>query len=126
MKYNVEFSIVQQSRFRTRVEADSPEEAKTKARALKAADLPTWVPFNDADCGWNVEPADAPLAEKQEADALDSGCPPDEVREALRRVVDYLYDDEAGDYQTRTRGDQREHIFQAVLCLARWLSRFEP
>jgi len=52
----------------------------------------------------------------------DRNAPP-HVVEALRRVLDYLMDDEAADYLATSPGEDREgHIYSALVTLDRWLS----
>lgn len=49
---------------------------------------------------------------------------PEEVEEALRRVVDYLWEDEQADYWATPPRDGRErHIFVALRRISGWLAR---
>lgn len=48
---------------------------------------------------------------------------PPTVTDAIRRIVDYLYEEEAADYQTMERHLQREHIFESVLMVEGWLEQ---
>jgi hypothetical protein len=41
----------------------------------------------------------------------------------LQRVIDYLYEDEAIDYQDLPRSEQAGHIFESILAVQRWLCK---
>jgi hypothetical protein len=43
----------------------------------------------------------------------------------IRRIVDYLYEAEAADHQTLEQHLQREHIFESILAVERWLNAEE-
>jgi hypothetical protein len=46
---------------------------------------------------------------------------PPTVEDAIRRLVEYLYDAEESDYKTVERHLRTEHIFESVLMVQRWL-----
>ncbi|OWY65371.1 hypothetical protein B7486_42300 [cyanobacterium TDX16] len=100
------------------IEAENTGHAHAIACTLKASDIETWrspedfldiVSVTECDgeggCGGEASPYRLPPV----------------IRVALRVVIDYLYDDEAQDYQTLTRMEQAGHIFEYVLTLSRWL-----
>lgn len=126
MKFDVELSFIQRSRFKTCVEAESLEDAKAQVYTINEADIPAWDSFDRHDRLWSVTPSVEPLSTGcRVSNATEAANPPTDVQAAFRRVVDYLYDDEAEDYQTMSGLEQRGHMFEAVLLLARWLARFE-
>ena len=126
MRFNVRLHRTQYKIGSTSIEAESQAEAEDAAQNFEAKDIAEWELADDDLIVVSVTPSLEPLFEGDRAsDATEAARPPSEVREALRRVVDYLYDDEAEDYQTLTQAEQREHVFEAVLCVARWLAKLE-
>lgn len=46
-------------------------------------------------------------------------------REALQAVIDFFYDDEAEDYQSRQEDERAGHIFADLSALASWLAELK-
>ncbi len=47
---------------------------------------------------------------------------PNHIAEAMTAVLDYLWQDEAKDYVSRSREDQEGHIFNEMLTVRNWLT----
>lgn len=110
----------------TCIEADSKEQAEAAAAGLDVSAIRDWEVVDEGLKVISVRPSEAANAEPHpEIAAIQAGRPSKEIREALRRVVDYLYEDEAEDYQTLTKAEQRGHIFEEVASVARWLDRLK-
>lgn len=118
MKYQVELRRSYSQWARTTIEAVNDGHAAAVAYGLQASDIATWkspdefldvVSLTKCDGEGRCAEEDSPYR-----------LPPP-IREALRAVIDYLYDDEAEDYQTLTKSEQDGHIFGYVLTLNRWL-----
>jgi hypothetical protein len=43
------------------------------------------------------------------------------IEQDIQRIVDYLYDDEASDYEHLERHFQHGHIFESLRAVQRWL-----
>lgn len=123
MKYQV---LLQRALYHfatTLINAESDDHATAVAHAIDGTEVKGWELTDDKLSVVSVtqfEEVDSEACQTPEGVRI-----PLEVRHALRRMVDYLHDDEAEDYQTLTQTEQREHIFEAVLCIARWLAQFE-
>ncbi len=126
MRFNVRLHRTQYKIGSTSIEAESQAEAEDAAQNFEAKDIAEWELADDDLIVVSVTPSLEPLFEGDPASgATEAARPPAEVREALRRVVDYLYDAEAEDYQTSAKWAHRGHIFEAVLLVARWLAKLE-
>lgn len=118
MKYQIELRRAFSQWGRATIEAENTGHAHAVACALKASDIETWKSPEDFLDIVSVTECDG------EGGCGDEDSPyrlPPPIREALRAVIDYLYDEEAQDYQTLTRMEQAGHIFESVLTLNRWL-----
>lgn len=118
MKYEVELRRAFSQWGRTTIEANNKGHAHAVACTLKASDIETWSPPEDFLDIVSVTESDGE-GRCGEEDSPYRLPPP--IREALRAVIDYLYDDEAEDYQTLTKSEQSGHIFESVSTLNRWL-----
>lgn len=123
MKYQV---LLQRALYHfgtTVINAESDDHAMAVAHAVDGTQVKGWELTDDKLSVVSVtrfEEVDSDACQTAEGVKL-----PLEVRQALRRMVDYLYEDESEDYQTLTQTEQRGHIFEYVLCIARWLAQFE-
>lgn len=118
MKYEIELRRAFSQWGRATIEASNLGHAHVVACTLKASDIKTWKPPEDFLDIVSVTACDG------EGGCGDQESPyrlPPTIREALRAVIDYLYEDEAEDYQTLTKSEQVGHIFEYVLTLNRWL-----
>lgn len=118
MKYQIELRRAFSQWGRTTIEAKNKGHAHAVACTLGASDVETWKSPEDFLDIVSVTECDG------EGRCADEDSPyrlPPLIREALRAVIDYLYNDEAEDYQTLTRMEQAGHIFEHVLTLSRWL-----
>lgn len=48
---------------------------------------------------------------------------PDQVAEAMKAVLDYLWQEEAQDYLARGQEEQEGHIFLEMLLIRQWLMK---
>ena len=46
---------------------------------------------------------------------------PDRVADAMEAILDYLWEDEAMDWLTRSREEQSHHVFGHMLTVRKWL-----
>lgn len=123
MKYQV---LLQRALYHfatTVINAESDDHAAAMAHAVDGTQVKGWELTDDKLSVVSVAPFEE--VDSEACQTPEGARVPVDVRQALRRMVDYLYDDEAEDYQTLTRAEQREHIFEAVLCIARWLAKLE-
>lgn len=118
MRYQIELRRAFSQWGRTTIEAENKGHAHAFACTLKSSDVETWNSPEDFLDIVSVTECDG------EGGCGDEASPyrlPPVIREALRAVIDYLYDDEAEDFQTLTKCEQHGHIFGHVLTLNRWL-----
>jgi hypothetical protein len=47
---------------------------------------------------------------------------PEQVAQAMTEILDYLWQEEAQDYLSRSREDQKGHIFNEMLTVRNWLT----
>ena len=53
----------------------------------------------------------------------ETGTPlPADVRAAIEHVVDYLWDDERSDFESRTADDRDGHVFESLREVQSWLN----
>ncbi|MCC7316619.1 MAG: hypothetical protein IT419_17650 [Planctomycetes bacterium] len=118
MKYEIELRRSFSQWGRTAIEAVNDGHAHAVACGLKASDIAVWKTPDEFLDIVSVTECDG------EGRCGDQDSPyrlPPTIREALGAVIEYLYDDEAEDYQTLTKSDQEGHIFESVSTLNRWL-----
>ncbi|MBA5868111.1 MAG: hypothetical protein GDA67_15570 [Nitrospira sp. CR1.3] len=115
MKYQIALSLTQLSRGTFVVDAPTPGGAECLARLLKAGDVAEWRLMEENLTVLSITPA-------MESNGCRYGTTellPDEVLEAMHKVVDYLFEDAAEDYPTAEH--RSGHIFEDVATLDRWL-----
>lgn len=121
MKYQVELRRSFSLWGRTTIDAANDGHASVVAHTLQAADIAVWKTADDFLDIVSVTPTERNSPYETEAARWNSDRVPPEIREALERVLDYLYEDEAEHYDALTNQERVGHIFEAVLTLARWI-----
>ncbi len=115
MKYQIELALTQRSRGKVIFESPTREGAECLSRYLKASDVADWRLEQGSLTVLSITPA----LEAEDSSRNHEPPLPDEVLEAMRQVVDYLYEDAAEDYPTAENRDG--HIFLAVATLDSWI-----
>jgi len=115
MKYQIALSMTQLSRGTFVVDAPTPGGAECLARLLKAGDVAEWRRTEENLSVLSI----TPTMETKPCRCGTTDLLPDEVLEAMRNVVDYLFEDAAEDYPTAEH--RSGHIFEDVATLDRWL-----
>ncbi len=120
MKYQVELRRSFSLWGRTTIDAANDGHASVLAHTLQAADIAVWKTADDFLDIVSVTPTERNSHHETDAAGCNSDQVPPEIRGALERVIDYLYEDEAEHYDALTNQERVGHIFEAVLTIARW------
>jgi len=130
MRFIIEIQRTTYQYARVAVDAASQAQAQAIAHSLKASNVDQWKTSEEDIHIVEVKAADD-SAEKcvdEQLEPLDGGPVvffPDVVRDACKRVLDYLYDDEVGDDTARQPGGRARHVFRSIRVLDQWLALHE-
>lgn len=121
MKYQVELRRSFSQWGTATIEAENDGHAAVVACTLQAGSVPVWKTPDEFLEIVSIAPCERGIVDGNDAAGCNSESLSPDIREAMQAVVDFLYEDQGEDYQTRARSEQVGHVFESVLILQRWL-----